>query len=429
MRTNITRIAIYFLIALPIAINLLFTLRFSVDVPFSDDWRNVPYIEHFFNGTLTPALLFEQHGEHRPFFGLLINVILAQLTQYNIIVQILVSWIFLVFTYCIIVYLYIKTFGRSTQALAAFIPISYLFFNVRQVQTLIRANEDIVTLALAASLLSIVLIHRDTWRSFYAALFFAIVASFSFIIGLFVWPVCALYYFLHAHKRNIWSPRCILWVLSGFAVWVLYFYSWTYPTVHPPQFFFLNHIVEAALFFIALFGSPYTQSLLIAIIVGLTILTLLVLFLYKSCKYKQTIPSEWIYIGIFFVTVALSLVIGRLGFGVSQALETRYVTFTMFFSILLYLIILYIQRTNRGVAMLTVNGLLVVALFIGLALASRSAVRIATIEQKLMLDTVNFLTAYPDIPYEKAKANLPLMTEKSIQFLIDKKLSVFRSRL
>ena len=58
--------------------------RFSVDVPFWDQWELVPRLQHLYAGTITLDDLWQQHNEHRKVFPILWMLVLAGLSDWNV---------------------------------------------------------------------------------------------------------------------------------------------------------------------------------------------------------------------------------------------------------------------------------------------------------------------------------------------------------
>jgi hypothetical protein len=82
------------LLATPALVILLLISIYAVNVPYWDQWDEVPrLIEKMNSGTLGLPDFFAQHNEHRIVFPRLIMFGLALLTRWNIKVELVASWI------------------------------------------------------------------------------------------------------------------------------------------------------------------------------------------------------------------------------------------------------------------------------------------------------------------------------------------------
>ena len=69
---------------IPVALVIWFISKFSVDVPFNDQWALVPLFDKVNKGSVTFGDFFAPHNEHRIFFPKVIFVLLAFASKWNL---------------------------------------------------------------------------------------------------------------------------------------------------------------------------------------------------------------------------------------------------------------------------------------------------------------------------------------------------------
>src|SRR5690349_20468727 len=84
---------IILLVTLPAFIISWLTLRYSVHVPFWDQWEFVNILEKYHNHSLSFADFWAQHNEHRIFFPRLIWFVLAIFTAWDPYYEVIVNLI------------------------------------------------------------------------------------------------------------------------------------------------------------------------------------------------------------------------------------------------------------------------------------------------------------------------------------------------
>lgn len=337
-------------ILLPAFMALLFITVFGVNVVNYDQYEFIPLLDKLYNGTLSAEDLYSQHNEHRIVVPRLVMLGLASLTHYNTMAEMYFSWIVAASILGLIFVLFRKQMAGSALLLPAFVPVAWLVFSLRQVDNLIWGWQMQIFLSVVAFILALYLLDRSKGfdRSYLAAIVSATVSTFSFVNGLIVWPACMAYLLLARGRKGI--RECMLWGLTGAAVWTVYFIGWSSPSNHPSIFYMLNNMPGAVLYLLAIVGSPLAWEKSHAVAVGSVLLAAIVLTLIALAWKRNIAPNAvWITFILFSLASSAACVVGRSGFGVDQALAPRYVTFTSLAVIGLYLIIAN-SFINRGTA-------------------------------------------------------------------------------
>lgn len=348
-----------FLIISPVIISLYYILTFGVSVVDWDQWELVPYLNKYFQGTLTIADLFSQHNEHRIFFPRIAMITIAYLTHYNNIAEMVFSWIILIIAFAILFLLFRTKFSSSNKYLLLFVPIAWLFFSLKQYENLLWGWQIQICLCSMGLLLAVYCLEKVEKLDlfFIFAIIGGIISTYSFFNGLIVWIVGAFYLLI------INKPRILLysWIGASIFVFLIFFTTWTPPVGHPSKLFIFTDPIGAIIYFIANIGSGLSGgesyvSIITGIqsaIFGVIILGFILYLLYFNYQYKsfERNAAWWTLIAFSLITsIILSLWRGVLGIG--QSLSSRYVTFTVLGIIGVYCILVNLSsndNTNKQV--------------------------------------------------------------------------------
>lgn len=357
------------LLAFPPILGLLYIKSFGVNVLYWDQWELVPLIEKVYTGSLSLGDLFSQHNEHRIFFPRIIMLALAHMTYYDTVAEMYFSWILSLLTMLLIFRMHLQHSRNSTGTLVKFIPITWLLFSFRQYENILWGWQIQIYLCVLGFVASIYLLEKTTKldKNFLLAVSSGVISSFSFVNGLIVWPVGFIYLFL-AKKTKGTFP--LVWIGAGALVWVVYFYNWIKPQHHPSLLFMMNDPVSSITYFFVSIGSPLSFEKGAAFGNGFLLVTLILFTLIIIVEKKLIVENaKWISFIFFSLFSSLSLTIGRSGFGVEQALSSRYVTLTSLGVIGIYLILstLYAKFKNENYTNhLILYGVILSLIFMGI---------------------------------------------------------------
>lgn len=348
---NAHRNALYrmFLIccAAPIVGGFLFVYLFGTNVVFWDEWVLIPLLEKFASGILEFYDVFSMHNEHRMFFPRLAQLgVVAVTRDYNS-----VSFMYLILTCLLmtlaILYLQLKRQLAFERLPIWFLPIPFLVFNWRQWENLLSGFQITFVMPLLFSVLSLYFldshaafqsdrsVKRRDWP-FVLAILFAIIASFSMSMGLFVW-IAGIVRLLFAEKNRRKMPMILTWCVLALITWRLYFFE------TPLRVLFHSHKTETSLI---LYGK-YALSLPGAFFYdephALRYGTALILLFALVCgvAWRQKILHEyafWLALGIYSLAILAAITLGRAPFGSSFIMWSRYNTYTFPLLISLYVL-------------------------------------------------------------------------------------------
>jgi hypothetical protein len=193
----------------------------GVNVPYLDDWSFVPFVKIFLEGgVFWEYPNFIQHNEHRPIFPGLVILGSVLLTSWNFISLMYFGGILIVISIIVCYFLLQKTFPKILWII---IPISALMFNPAQYENLIWAfTANAWFLVFTGIFLSIFFLNKVQQKDKYIvfAIILGIIASFSEIAGLLIWPVGFLSILTLKNKKK---KMLAIWSCATIMVLILYF--------------------------------------------------------------------------------------------------------------------------------------------------------------------------------------------------------------
>lgn len=355
---NHNRQVIMMIVALlAFAVGCFLVAEFGVNVVFWDEWDIYPaLLQHYQQGTLTFSLLFSQLNEHRLFFPRLIYLGLGLATNLNLIIFMFVTQV----EFLIVALIFKNELKRDHNfPLWLWTLIVALIFSWRQWENIFMSLQICFVFLIIVALLSFYFYQRliESKKIIYLlpTCLFALVASFTNASGLFVW-ICLLlisFYFLLTTRKNktnslFYLKLTQLLSIATIVTWLLYFVGYTKPPTHPSIIDALVHFPHTLIYFFAALGNAVFSPMSAAIIYGGCCLVNVMISGGTIIK-KQRVKNNLFLLGvIIFVLISLaSLALGRAGFGVIQALSSRYVTFALPLVVALLILNYRERKTNE----------------------------------------------------------------------------------
>lgn len=342
------RTAVAVLLSLPVAIAFIFITLYGVNVVFWDQWDFLPLFDKLYAGNLTFSDLIAQNNEHRFLVYRLIMITLGGVTHYNNLAEMYLSWVVL----CLICWVLYKIFTigvRPSWTTAAwFVPVPWLMFNLRQFENLLFGIQVAFYMLILCFLLSVYLLQTGKglgWK-FWAAVACGITGTFSVASGLLIWLIGALQLIAlylcrpRAEKASYLRPM-LVWIVIAAGLYLFYFWGYEKPPWHPSLLYFTEQPLVSISYGLAALGCVFSINTVTAIIAGLV---LAVLYLISAIIIFRDLKGgvrylPYLALAVFTVASVLLLVLGRSGFGVEQALSSRYISITVLGIIGIYMLI------------------------------------------------------------------------------------------
>lgn len=429
----------------PSILCLLFIGLYGVNVAHWDQWEFIPLLDKFQHGTLSFSDCFAQHNEHRIFFPRLAMLLIASITNYNNLAEMFFGWILL----CIICYLLYSIYSKISQTnkikygIISFIPVAWVVFSFRQWENLLWGWQIQIFMAVLFFILAIYLLERMFIQktkkcfTFILAVLSGIVSSFSFANGLLTWPIGLVQILISYRLKNYTEKRLFritgwAWGLIGVLVCLLYFIGYNKVGHHPSLFYFLRHPMSSFSYLVVSIGSPLAVEKYTATGLGSLLLFLyfymIIFFVMKKYRNEIAIPYfvTTFSLVLFSILSAILLTLGRSGFGVEQALSSRYITITMLGVIGIYFFALNITSINFKFKNI-IFGMLLSLIIIGIISSYLWGIKEGKETRKIRSINKYYLITYNFQSDENLKRLYPnaLEVRKRAQILEKYKLNVF----
>lgn len=305
---------------------LLLVLRRGVNVPYWDEWEWAQLVYAAHTHTLTFAQLWAPHNEHRLLIPNLLMLALDAAGGWNVTREQIVSLVVLSLSQLAVWALICRTIARPRRGIC-FLVSTLLLMGLAQYENLewgFQLAWFICDLGLVVAVWSLTVPSRGP-GAVLTALVAATIASVSSSQGLLVWPA-GLIAIVLVPRRLV--STAIAWIFIGACVTAL-----VRAGVHGPDVGHagLTHPGQLALYTISYLGAPMAVSfgsvwpavaggLLLAGFAGLAIVTA------RAPLARRVRLAPWIAIGTYPLLCAAVTATARSGFGVDQALSSRYIS-------------------------------------------------------------------------------------------------------
>jgi hypothetical protein len=337
-------------------------LRYGVDVPYLDQWEIAPFFEKLSRGTLTLSDLFAQQNEYRQLFPQLIFVALGRLTGWNVKYEMIVSLLLACFVAFGVRRLGARTYADPLRRGLLFLLASLLIFSAIQYDNWLFGVQVVYFMPAACVVAGLLVAYSEgvgTRAAVIVCACLSAVAMFSSANGIVAWlalPPALLG--ARAGARAAWKRWLPFWC-AGLALCVaVYAQGYHSPASHPSTSEVLRHPFDATAYFVAFLGGPFAAGhfpLAVALVVGAVALlsyafACAYLFKFRDDRELLRRSAAWASLGVYSLGTGAFVTVGRLGFGVGQAVSTRYAAFSLYLLVaLIYLLPCVVEdATRRG---------------------------------------------------------------------------------
>jgi hypothetical protein len=326
---------LWLLLALVPLVGLLLSVAFfSVNVPVWDDWAMVPMLQKAYAGTLSFGDLWEPYTQHRMVVPRLVSLAVARLTGWDLRSEMALAvacaaglWLLL-----------LRRAQRSASALGRASPLwlpallALLVFGL-------SAHEDWFTgfqfynplLALtAAGVFCLFAYPEFRWGRLAGACLVALVATYSFGIGLLLWPLGAVALWWRRGEDRRYLTRALpVWLLLGVGNFLAYFHNFRLPGGENAPAFALGAPGEYLRFACNYLGAPLwfvsTGPAFWIGLVGILLLAGLAAGLIRQRREAWPQVQPYLLLALFAAGSALMTGLGRSGAGADKAMAPRYI--------------------------------------------------------------------------------------------------------
>jgi hypothetical protein len=322
---------------------LIFVIRYSVDVPFLDQFEQVDLLKN-----PTWQNIFNQHNEHIYIFPKIFFLILAKITHWNIRVETFFNWLFLQCSAFLLWGILKKNVQKENAWMAAILMC--FFLTPQYFDNLLCGFQNCFQINLLAAISAVYILSmiKESWLRLHLAVIAGIITTFSGANGVFLWVSLFPLVFIgnssigHMVYRRSRVLRIIYWIIVTVIVMKIYFWRYNaqmpyfpplaYPGVYPKQFILYFFTCLGASFFpnTGCFDKfVYVHTVFGAILCLIFILGLI----FGLFNVRKNIAKVCLIIFILLTVAAISL--GRGNLNLANALSTRYRLYSILLPILM----------------------------------------------------------------------------------------------
>lgn len=329
------------LIALPLAVLAVLVARFGVDMPFGDQWMAIsPLFEKHTAGTLSAADFFAQHNEHRLLVPKLVFFGLGLLTHWNVRVETALTLLVLAgISANLWQMLRVGGWRDTPAARGVFFLMALLLFTTSQHENLLWGFQFhfVLAILLFSAICWLAPTLRAPWN-FCVTGGLAGAATFSVASGAVCWVLAVPLLWCASpprRARKAWAGYAI----AGAATIAAYFWTFERGAELPRLAGVLQDPGRAVRYFCAYLGGPFAGGTAMdAAGVATSIGAILLLAGSVVCVGAwRVLPRTefraralpWLALAAFGLANAAMSAAGRAGFGVGQALTSRYATYAL----------------------------------------------------------------------------------------------------
>ncbi|MCL1469737.1 hypothetical protein [Argonema antarcticum] len=355
---KLVEVLFFLLSILPAVFLAKLIIKYSVNVPFWDQWGIARYINQYFTSNLSFTDLLAQHNESRIFFPRIIFISLAYLTRWDVRYEMLLMFLIA----CLISFnIYrlnrLTVGGLPIKGILIFFILNLLIFSPVQYENWLWGFQNVMFIPMLCitSCILVAYSQLSSKAKFLICICLSTVSTFSFANGLLCWvvvfPVLALNTWKDL-KKDKWL--FIGWIIGFTSNIVMDFYNYEKPAYHPGILDGKVRLTEMMDYFFCFFGSPFSSdNLNTAKNVGIVLVVIFIAVCIYLLKFKKDFilwhrMSGWLAIAAYAVISGLITTLGRAGFGVGQSMAPRYTTFSLYLAMsLIPMIAIIIDRVIK----------------------------------------------------------------------------------
>ncbi|GAB3250449.1 hypothetical protein GCM10027347_08230 [Larkinella harenae] len=364
------------LLMVPILGFVFFFFRYSLNVPWFDDFESIPYFLQRFLDLPTwsekAEALLRPNNEHRVVYARLVVGIYYLLTgTINFKAYMIVGNA----SFLVILFLFYRSLRRASLPLWYLLPVPFLLFNAQNQMLTFTALFSLQYLAIIMLVfLSVYQLARNTQVGFGLGILLAFLTTFSMGNGMLVWPagLVVLFYL------RVWSRLAIWGALMVIAIF-LYFYGYPVQQGNSEGFAFLvEHYLQIFSGFFVYVGSvfdlvplwPLMWRSMLPEVAGFIMVGFLGFWSFQRLFRDHRPPTHWnaFFLGciVFLICNAGIVALFRTRFGFGMMLWGSYRAYAMVLAAVTYLIFVGNYRNSENLLVRWIPVFLVTAVAINL---------------------------------------------------------------
>ena len=354
-------VALLVLVGAAPAVSMFYLVtHYWVPLPYWDEWATPgKMFASWCDGTLTLPDLVSQHNESRKFFPRLLYLALAVAGGWDVRKEMLVCFA----TVCAIALLFYRLMRQTPGATALSAAIgwtaaTFLCFSAVQLDNFLWGIQlepffpGLAVLAIAVVNTS----ERSLARKSLLNATLALIATYTFANGMLLWAIGVP---TRGRSEAITRQQVCLsyggYALTAALAIGAYFIHYERPANHPQLMADRTALVPLLHYLVLWVGSYFASPAVSPLAVGITAIAVFaaaligaVVSITRNREWRSCYPA--LLIAAYACVTAAVTAVGRIGFGVEQALDSRYRTFSLFFylAIVALLFALYCRSVLIG---------------------------------------------------------------------------------
>ena len=418
-----TRLALVLVLA-PLGLQALLVHLFGVNTLTADEFMYVDFIREVREGKNWLHWLFDLHNEHRVVPMKLAMIPLALLTRWNTVAEMYLS---VALAGLVILGLWKLYRISGGEDLLLFAPVAWLVCSLSQFQNMLYGMMMCHYFTTLGVVWALVFLARRSAGGLAAAVLCGLVASFSILNGLLIWPIGLILLLAWGERRWLTAT----WAVVSLGATLLYFYRFQMPAGGPPPMEYgLRELYLIASFAITALGAPLgSGSIDWSRAAGLAVAAVLGAIAWRWLRNGWQRMREEALLGALILFSLLScamIAVGRTPYGIPP-LESRYIAYSSLALMGAYLIISLWSRREEasadgrlwlaGATALLIPGLIAANLF---GLREARGWRSLRLQEKFILQTAE---SQPDEAL--ARMCLPPELRRFVPYLRAERLGPF----
>jgi hypothetical protein len=350
------------LVIFPVGFTAVFIATYGVDVPYSDEWKIAELFVKLADGSLSFTHLFDHHNEFRQFFPNLLFLALGTITRWNVRYEMLASLLLACLVSFNIYRISRVTITGTQKRLWLLAAANLLIFSPVQYENWLFGIQVIYLVPIACLTTSLSVAYSDLSANakMTIGVLLSIVSTFSSANGILCWMLVLPVLLVVCD----WRKRFVPFVIAGWTALCLlslsfYMYGYRIPEWHPSLTEALDHPARALAYLAAFLGAPLApgagvRRLAAAIPIGaITSILFLGACVYLWARFADRSLRKrmivFIALGVYSLGTGLMVMPARLGFGIPQALSSRYSTFSLYLLVsLIYLTVIVLEHARAN---------------------------------------------------------------------------------
>ena len=350
------------LVIIPVGFIAFFIATYSVDVPYSDQWKIAELFVKLADGSLSFSHLFDQHNEYRQLFPYLLFLALGRVTDWNVRYEMLLSLLLACLVSFNIYRISRVTIIGTEKRLWLLAAANLLIFSPVQYETWLFGIQVIylVPIACLTTCLSVAYSGLSPNAKLTIGVLLSIVSTFSSANGILCWFLILPVLLVVCDWRKPFVPFLIAgWTALCLLSLSFYVYGYRPPEWHPSLTEALDHPARALAYLAAFLGAALAPGAgVLRLAAAIPIGTITSILFLGACAYLWARFADrslrkrmivFIAVGAYSLGTALMVMPARLGLGILQALSSRYTTFSVYLLVsLIYLAAIVLEHAKAN---------------------------------------------------------------------------------